>query len=334
MATQPFDLTVSYRATPYRLSLSPDTPLSTLQTELENLTGVPASLQKLIYKGKRANSEQDVTLAEAGIKNGMKIQMLGTTVQDLDGMKGVESEQRRREAVLRERATRPQFKVRSTGHGGSSIATFSSLSASSPQFHFHEITPLAHLPNPGRARVVLERLAADPAIGHVMHKHQFTVGVLTELAPHEHPELLGLNVNKGQAIKLRLRTDRYDGFRLYKDIRRVLCHELAHNVWGDHDNNFKELNSQLNREVSEYERSVAEGTHTLSGIPSSGIYEPASEQEAEAQSYILGGDAVSVSTNDDSPEQRRRRVLEATMNRLRKEEEELEHSCGTGRSIN
>lgn len=70
-----------------------------------------------------------------------------------------------------------------------------------------------------------------------MQKHEFTVGLLTELAPHEHPELLGLNENAGQAIKLRIRTDRYDGFRLYSEVRRVLCHELTHNVWGDHDEN-------------------------------------------------------------------------------------------------
>lgn len=70
-----------------------------------------------------------------------------------------------------------------------------------------------------------------------MQTHQFSVGLLTELAPHEHPELLGLNENRGEKIKLRLRTDKYDGFRLYSDVRRVLCHELTHNVWGDHDEN-------------------------------------------------------------------------------------------------
>ena len=31
--------------------------------------------------------------------------------------------------------------------------------------------------------------------------------------------------------------DAYDGFRTYREVRRVLCHELTHNVWGDHDNN-------------------------------------------------------------------------------------------------
>ena len=66
------------------------------------------------------------------------------------------------------------------------------------------------------------------------------MGVLTELAPHEQPHLLGLNENHGQSIKLRLRTDAYDGFRLYSDVRRVLCHELTHNVWGDHDENVSE----------------------------------------------------------------------------------------------
>ena len=67
-----------------------------------------------------------------------------------------------------------------------------------------------------------------------MQEHKFAVGTLTELAPHEHPNLLGLNKNAGEAILLRLRTDAYDGFRLYADIRRVLCHELTHNVWGNH----------------------------------------------------------------------------------------------------
>ena len=119
------------------------------------------------------------------------------------------------------------LQLRSTGSG----------SSSSLQFRFHNIEPLAHLPNPASARALLEKLANDKAVQHIMRIHQFSVGVLTELAPHEHPELLGLNVNAGQAIKLRIRTDAYDGFRLYKDVRRVLCHELTHNVWGDHDNN-------------------------------------------------------------------------------------------------
>ncbi len=44
---------------------------------------------------------------------------------------------------------------------------------------------------------------------------------------------------------------RAQGFRKYESIRLTLCHELTHNVWGDHDNNFKELCSQITREVEE-----------------------------------------------------------------------------------
>ena len=210
-------------------------------------------------------------------------------------------------------------------------------------FRFHSIRPLAHLPQPGTAQALLTKLANDPAIVHIMHQHQFSVGLLTELAPHEHPHLLGLNENKGEVIRLRIRTDAYDGFRLYAEVRRVLCHELTHNVWGDHDENvcssdsclvsypdpsfqFKQLNSKLNKEVAEYERAAAHGTHYLSGAASGDIYEPSVEH---VHSHVLGGSA-SPSQDVFSIEERRRRTLEATMRRLQKEEEEIEHSCGTG----
>lgn len=125
------------------------------------------------------------------------------------------------------------LQLRSTGSG------LSGTSSPSVQYRFHDVQPLSHLPNPASALSLLQKLASDPVINHVMQKHRFSVGLLTELAPHEHPGLLGLNENRGMAIKLRLRTDRYDGFRLYSEVRRVLCHELTHNVWGDHDENVR-----------------------------------------------------------------------------------------------
>lgn len=42
--------------------------------------------------------------------------------------------------------------------------------------------------------------------------------------------ILGYNVNKGEEISLRLRTDDYAGFRKYLAIRQTLVHELTHNV--------------------------------------------------------------------------------------------------------
>ncbi|KAG6811551.1 hypothetical protein H0H92_006904 [Tricholoma furcatifolium] len=305
----PISFTVTYRGTPHSISLFPETTLSRLQARLEELTQVPASLQKLLHKGKNLlgsdpNARSQMTLLQAGIKSGLKIQMLGSTSQELTSLQATENEKHKREQILKERALKPQVKLRSTGPGPSASSLL--------KYRFHELSPLEHLPNPESALALLAKLSEDPAIQHIMQRHQFSVGVLTELAPHEHPELLGLNVNAGQAIKLRLRTDLYDGSRLYKDVRRVLCHELTHNVWGDHDDNFKELNSKLNREVAEFEQAVARGTHYLSD--SRDVYQPSSDLEAKEL---------------EDREERRLRILNATMARLQKEEEELEERCGT-----
>lgn len=44
---------------------------------------------------------------------------------------------------------------------------------------------------------------------------------------------------------MRLRTDDLKGFRRYDRIKETLLHELAHMVYGSHDTDFKELNSQV-----------------------------------------------------------------------------------------
>ncbi|KAL5513384.1 hypothetical protein ACEPAH_3783 [Sanghuangporus vaninii] len=320
------NLTVTFRGGSYTLEVPADSTLAALHEQLEALTSVPPSLQKLLYKGKKPNiSLEETTLERAGLKDGMKVQLVGSRVDEIDGMKLAENEKRKKEEILARRKVMNLPKPRSTG----------SSSGAALSYRFHNLVPLAHLPRPDTALSLLQRLSSDPAIQHVMQKHKFAVGTLTELAPHEHPNLLGLNVNRGEAIKLRLRTDSYDGFRLYSDIRRVLCHELAHNVWGDHDNNFKALNSQLNKDVVDFERSQREGAHTLlgtgpiyspSGASSPSLFAP--ELESEAQAYILGGSPPSGPVSD-TREERRRRALEAAISRLRKEEEELEHSCGT-----
>ncbi|KAH7918274.1 WLM-domain-containing protein [Leucogyrophana mollusca] len=314
-------LHVTFRGATHEVNLLPDASISTLHARLEALTSVPPSLQKLLYRGKRIQRQsEDITLIQAGLRDGIKVQMLGSTGQELETLNAAESEYQRKERILRERALKPHAKLRSTGM--SSVA--------STQYRFHRIEPLQHLPSPDTALSRLTTLSNDPAIRHVMQNHKFSVGVLTELAPHENPELLGLNVNAGQAIKLRLRTDAYDGFRPYLEVRRVLCHELAHNVHGDHDNNFKELNSKLNREVAEFEAAAANGTHYLSDAVQ-GAYKPSSNEEAEALVHVLGG---SGSGSGDSLEDRRRRALEAATARLRKQEEELEQSCGTTKPSN
>jgi len=313
-------LSVTYRGTTYPVSIASDSPLESLHTTLEELTSVPSSLQKLLYKSKNSklSSDGEITIAQAGLKDGMKIQMLGTTTEELGSLKATEAQEQKRDRILRERALKAPTKVRSTASGNSSTLSF----------RFHQLAPLPHLPNPPAALALLTRLSEDPAIRHVMQAHQFSVGLLTELAPHEHPDKLGLNVNHGEAIKLRIRTNAYDGFRNYNEIRRVLCHELAHNVFSEHGEDFKTLNSTLNREVAEYERSVVRGTNRL--VERGDVHDPV-EAEAEAHVHVLGGMMnLSSSSSSESPEERRRRILDATIARLKKEDEEIDNSCGTG----
>ena len=150
-----------------------------------------------------------------------------------------------------------------------------------------------------------------------MQQNKFSVGLLTELAPHKHPGLLGLNKNFSEAIKLCLRTNKYDRFWTYKEVQRVLCHELTHIVCEIHDYNmrqfhlftpkltfvfkFKELNLKLNREVAKFEISVSEGAHYLSDHAV--IYQPSFELGLEeTQTYVQGGTG-SGSSLDESAEE-------------------------------
>lgn len=126
------------------------------------------------------------------------------------------------------------------------------------RYTFHTILPLSYLPKPERSTKFLQRLSDDPGIKAAMRKHKFSVDVLTEMNPADHTtygssgtssRTLGLNRNRGEVIELRLRTDAYDGYRDYMVIRDTLCHELAHNIWGDHDRNFWDLCKDIEKEV-------------------------------------------------------------------------------------
>jgi hypothetical protein len=124
-------------------------------------------------------------------------------------------------------------------------------------YTFLQVRPLPNMPHPERSLAFLKKLMLDPGIRHVMRKHKFTVGLLTEMDPAAYTEsthegvtrILGLNRNGGEVIELRLRTDAGDGYRAYGVIRKTLCHELAHNVHGPHDSKFWDLCHQIEREV-------------------------------------------------------------------------------------
>ena len=139
------------------------------------------------------------------------------------------------------------------------------------EYGFSSIDALDDYSDKHLAIEFLRALAEDSGIINIMKKHRFKVGVLKELPPTGEVGvtsvcLMGLNVNAGAEILLRLRTDKLDGFRKYDYVKKVLIHELTHNVHGDHDNDFKKLNSQLLRESVELDWTRSKGRRLGSSV--------------------------------------------------------------------
>ena len=135
--------------------------------------------------------------------------------------------------------------------------------------------------------------------------------------------VLGYNVNRGQEIHLRLRTDDLRGFRRYARVRETLLHELTHNVHGPHDVHFKRLCSQLNVECREFDWASRsrDAANRLGGAEAarSSDEETWSEDEAmaatrESSGKPLGGDAVDAEKKtpaEKAAEAARRRAADA-----------------------
>ena len=134
---------------------------------------------------------------------------------------------------------------------------------------FGAIRTLAGLEDEAKARSVLESVARDPGILAVMRQRRWFVPELVEMYPDgkvgEDPVcVLGLNVNMGQQIQLRIRTDNLLGFRYRAVIMQTLWHELAHNARSEHDAAFYALVSELTREGERLDWTRGAG-HTTGG---------------------------------------------------------------------
>jgi len=72
----------------------------------------------------------------------------------------------------------------------------------------------------------------------IIHENNFKVGTVCEMFPKD-PNLLGLNVNRGQKILIRLRYHSNDRLFLpLSDLVGTFLHELTHNIYGAHDSKF------------------------------------------------------------------------------------------------
>ena len=142
---------------------------------------------------------------------------------------------------------------------------------------------------------------------------------------------LGLNRNRGEVIELRLRTDAYDGYRDYKIIRDTLCHELAHNVFGDHDRDFWDLCKSIEKEVRE-----ADWKHGGQAISDEVYYNPEEREGSGGHvdgggwsggEFVLGGNGGKQGAPPSQVLNRREAMAKAAEERMRRQRE-----AGTGGS--
>ncbi|KAI0726150.1 WLM-domain-containing protein [Fomitopsis betulina] len=114
-------------------------------------------------------------------------------------------------------------------------------------------THLKDRPRADKALPLLQRIAS--LVKPIMRKHGWLLPVLSEFFP-ESPNLVGLNVNGGQKILLRLRpVHAPDTFYDEEEILHTMLHELTHNVHGPHDEKFYKFLAGLEEEYYALKRS-------------------------------------------------------------------------------
>jgi len=240
-------LSLTHHGTSHTFTFSFNATISDLSDEVASTLSIPSSNQKFMVSklGLLKPPFKDPELAISSIAD-KKITLMGSTAAEATSISQASHEASRYVS----RTKQPQKVKAYKTHDWKK-------EQEEAQYSFTTLRPLPYLPNPDRSLKFLQRLKDDAGIKAAMRKHKFTVPLLTEMNPVEHTvsnaegtsRTLGLNRNAGEVIELRLRTDAYDGYRDYKTIRKTLCHELAHNVWGPHDRNFWDLCKQIEKEV-------------------------------------------------------------------------------------
>ncbi|KAI9357677.1 WLM domain-containing protein [Zopfochytrium polystomum] len=108
--------------------------------------------------------------------------------------------------------------------------------------------------NDERAMTMLTRIAS--LVKPLMKRHLWELPILREFYPDQ-KNLLGLNVNRGREIKLRLRSpDDVSQFFEEDFVMGTMLHELTHNIRGPHDDQFYRALDALTKE---YEDILASG---------------------------------------------------------------------------
>lgn len=137
------------------------------------------------------------------------------------------------------------------------------VSGSSSEY-ISSITALKRRESSDEALHLLQKIAS--MVTPIMRNHGLRVVTLCEFYPKD-ARLLGLNVNHGQKICIRLRPASNDKiFFPLTELLGTMLHELSHNIHGPHDDKFYSYMGKLRRELEDL---MAQG-FTGSGFFSSG----------------------------------------------------------------
>mmetsp|Transcript_44427 Transcript_44427/g.71198 ORF Transcript_44427/g.71198 Transcript_44427/m.71198 type:complete len:522 (+) Transcript_44427:572-2137(+) len=310
-----------------------------LQDNIAQLFDVPVPNQKLIAKGGKvvAKGESKVDDEEFIKLQGHPLRLVGSTKQDLERVPDVEANENRNikndldvdyDKVMKDRE-RQLAKLELDER---------KRRANRTEYRFESFRVLQQFKDKDKALEILERLATEPGFVEVLKKHKWKIGALTEMYPEGYVGvsdvcLLGVNINKGQEISLRLRTDDLKGFRKYLEIRATLIHELAHmeNHKEDHGPEFYMLMREIEKEVVTLDWRQGAG-QTLGGesrlIPSVLVHDSSKAEVPKGGEYTLGGDLMSTGASavelaGRAAEIRAQNEIEAIRKRKIKEEERV-----------
>ncbi|PWA86194.1 WLM-like protein [Artemisia annua] len=112
-----------------------------------------------------------------------------------------------------------------------------------------ETKPLNNKVRQDEAKQILEKVAKQ--VQPIMRKRKWKVKLLSEFCP-PNPALLGLNVNGGEEVQLRLRRQNNEwDFFPYEQILDTMLHELCHNQFGPHNADFYNLLDEIRKECEE-----------------------------------------------------------------------------------
>ena len=286
------ELFIIYRNTTYPIILSTDAPctLDILLQQIQLINQFDIHTIKLLYKGKIINNSNNNTLlTDIGITSGSKLYLQASLISEITQLQN-QPEYRLRDDLLSTSSTKRKSK-----------ATLTNTKSNRPriggygveQYGFGTIKVL-ELPGKEASRALLQRIANDPSVLNVMKKRKFFVPELVEMYPGGNNGtknvdpvcILGLNVNQGAQIHLRIRTDDLQGYIKYNTILKTVFHELAHNLLSEHNNEFFALVSELERQGQSLDWTRSSGHTTGNGTS---IYHKESESEEEYEPAFIGG---------------------------------------------